>query len=188
LLGKPVSAWHVGYPLVVADLDNPAPVDEVSSSAVVERLTDLVVSWDPIALVIDQRSAAASLGSYLADAGVEAEMTNSSQFALACSGFLDDALAGRLSHCAQRILDDAVLSATKRAMPGDRFARARAKDGSIAPLVSATLAHWSLLVYGGTVKRMPAPPVLGSESLRSREDDEFDRVLGPGIDIMTTSF
>jgi hypothetical protein len=35
---------------------------------------------------------------------------------------------------------------------------------------------------------MPAPPSLGSERSRSREDDEFDRALGAGIDMMRAPF
>jgi hypothetical protein len=46
--------------------------------------------------------------------------------ALACGYFLHDALAGRVSHCDQQILNGAVASVTKRFMPGSGFAWDRA--------------------------------------------------------------
>jgi hypothetical protein len=142
--------------------------DAASSSEVVAYLVSLVIDWDPRALVIDSRSAAAPLQPYLADAGVEAEMANSSDFAMASGGFLDDALSGRLSHCGQRILDDAVASATKRDLAGG-IAWDRARDGSIAPLVAATLSHWGLLQLPPPV-RMPVGPAFTESSPHSDED------------------
>jgi hypothetical protein len=102
-------------------------------------------------------------------------MTNTNEFAMACGGFLDDALSGRLSHCSQRILDDAVASATKRDLAGG-IAWDRARDGSIAPLVAATLAHFGLLQHGSAaVKKVSAAPMIAAAPESERTGHFFER-------------
>lgn len=88
-----------------------------SNTDLVEKLVDIVTQWDPIILVVDQRSAAAVVKLHLADVGIDAHMTNASELALACGGFLDDALAGRLSHSGQEISNATCRAA---ATPGPR--------------------------------------------------------------------
>lgn len=68
-------------------------------------------------------------------------------------------MAGRLSHSDQIVLNESVATAVKRDLPGGGFAWQRTPKGSIAPLVAATLAHWSLLRFGGAAvpKMTPVP-------------------------------
>jgi hypothetical protein len=160
-----------------------------SNAAVVDYVTDVVMAWDPAAIVMDQRSPAAVLRPQLAELGIEATLTNAADLARAFGGFLDACVEGGLSHTGQQILADAVSAATKRDLPGGGFAwDKRVPGSSIAQLCAATLAHWGLLESGSPPTTMPAPPVLGSERSRSREDDEFDRALGASQDIFRAPF
>jgi len=160
-----------------------------SNTDLVEKLVHIVTEWDPIALAIDQRSAAAVLKPLLIEAEIEPHMTNASELALACGGFLDDSLAGRLSHSDQQILNDAVASAVKRDLPGGGFAWTKTAGGSIAQLCAATLAHSALLVFGPSAAppQLPAAPMMEMDRPTTR-DDEFDRVLGAGVDITRAPF
>ena len=159
-----------------------------TNSAIVEYIVQVATDWNPAALIIDAKSAAAVIKPHLVEEGIEAEMTTSVQLALACGGFLDDALAGQLSHCDQQILNDAAASVTKRVMPGGGFAWDRAADGSIAPIVAVTLAHWGLLEFGRVTVRKVAAPVF-SEAHRT-DDDDFARRLGlaTDFDVLTAGF
>ncbi len=163
--------------------------EAATNSEITAYIVNVITDWNPVALVIDQKSAAAVLRPHLAEAGIEAQMTNAAQIAGACGGWLDDALAGHLSHTGQQILADAIASVTKRDLPGGGFAWDRAKDGSIAPLVAATLAHWALLEFGGNaVQSLPAPPLMAG--VTDLDDDAFGRQLGltPDFDIMSAGF
>jgi hypothetical protein len=137
---------------------------------VVDYLADLIGDWNPIALVIDQKSPAAVLKTYLIDAGIDPVMTNSTELGLACRGLLDAADDCQIWHSDQQVLTDAVLSARKREMPSgftwdDEF--------SAPGLMAVTLAHWGLLSYGKPVN-MPGAPMQASESGSERADREFD--------------
>lgn len=122
------------------------PVREGSHTDVAEFLVDKVTAWNPMALVVDRRSAAMVLEPLLLDAGIEPTVTNSSDLALACGGFLDDVLSGMVSHSGQAVLDEATASAVRRDLPGGGFAWDEGVDGVVAaPLVAATLAHWALV-------------------------------------------
>jgi hypothetical protein len=103
------------------------------------------------------------------------------------AGFLDDALAGQLSHSGQQVLNDAVASAVKRDPPGGGFAWDKTPGASIAQLVAATLSHWALLEFGSSPPKVIAKPLMDAGRTRD-DDDEFDRVLGPNVDILTTPF
>jgi phage terminase large subunit-like protein len=151
--------------------------EALTNNEMAEYIERVAADWNPMALIIDAKSAAAAIKPLLAEAGIEAEMTNATQLALACGGFLDDALAGHLSHCDQQVLNDAIASVTKRVMPGGGFAWDRAADGSIAPIVAATLAHWGLLEFGRVAVRQVAGPAF-SETNRA-DDDDFARRLAP---------
>jgi hypothetical protein len=167
----------------------PYDADSWSNTDLVEKLVHIVTEWDPIALAIDQRSAGAVLKPHLIGAEIEPHITNASELALACGGFLDDALAGRLSHSDQETLNEAVVAAVKRDMQGGGFAWAKTPGSSIANLTAATLAHWSLLTFGPAARpRVIAPPSLGSDRSRSREDDDFGRVLEAAVDIWRAPF
>lgn len=152
-----------------------------STTELVEKLLDIVTEWDPVALVIDQKSPAAVLKPYLVEAGVEPIMSNASELALACAGFLDATLAGHVSHCDQGVLNDAISAATKRDMPAGGFAWNKT-HGSISQLMAATLAHWAVLAYGpAAVPKTFATPVMGT----GKDDSERN---GHEVDIMTAPF
>jgi|SRR5271163_849321 len=112
-------------------------------------------------------------------------MTSTSDLVAACSGFLDDALQGRLSHTGQPVLRDAAASAVKKDLPAGGFAWNRA--GSSAQLMAATLAHYALLTFGPLARR-ETPLPLAVTPRRDRSDDEFDRALGAPRDVMTMPF
>lgn len=148
------------------------PVVEGSHTDVAEYLVDKVGAWNPIALVIDRKSSAMVLEPLLVDAGIEPTVTNSSELALACGGFLDDVLSGLVSHSGQPALTDAAAHAVKRDLPGGGFAWDEGSDGVLtAPLVAATLAHWSLISLGKPPVAPSSAPVV--ESSESQELDVF---------------
>ena len=141
------------------------PVQEGSHTEIAEYLVDKVGEWNPVALVIDRKSSAMVLEPLLLDAGIEPSVTNSSDMALACGGFLDDTLAGLLSHSNQPALTEAVSSASKRDLPGGGFAWNEGPDGVVtAPLVAATLAHWALISLSKPPVGPRSAPVIDSNS------------------------
>jgi hypothetical protein len=98
---------------------------------------------------------------------------------------LTPGVPGRLSHCGQRILDDAVASATKRDLAGG-VDWDRARDGS--PLVAATLAHWGLLQLGAAaVKKKTAPPMMAAQRESERTEHFFERA-DRAVDILHCPF
>jgi len=110
-------------------------------------------------------------------------MVTTADLVAACSGFLDDALQGRLSHTGQPVLRDAVAGAIKRELQAGGFAW---QKGS-AQLTAATLAHYALLAFGPLARRNTPQP-LAVAPRRGRSDDEFDRALGADRDIMRVPF
>ncbi|BBZ09871.1 MULTISPECIES: hypothetical protein [Mycobacterium] len=152
-----------------------------SPTDVAERLVDVVTEADPVALVIDQRSPAAVLKPYLAEAGIDPHLTNASELAMGCEGFLEAALAAQVSHPGQEALDSSVVSAVKRDLPGGRFAWDKPPGGSIVQLMAVTLAHWGLLAFAKPPKRS-APPLLDKPETSS--EGVFEREF----DAMTAAF
>jgi hypothetical protein len=141
----------------------------------VAYIVTLVEAWDPCALVIDAKSAAAPLRPYLAECGIDLILSNATQLALACGGFLDGALQGRLSHTGQDILRDAFASAVKRDLPGGSFAWQKSPRGAITQLVAATLSHWALLEFGpASAPKRSAPPVMADEPSQGSDEAFLD--------------
>lgn len=148
------------------------PLCEGSHTDVAEYLVDRVGQWNPVSLTIDRRSAAMVLEPLLLDAGIEPTVTNSVDLSLACGGFLDDVLAGRVTHSGQGSLTAAVACAVKRDLPGGGFAWDEGADGvTTAPLVAATLAHWSLVSFVKPPRGVSSSPVV--EPTVSDELDVF---------------
>lgn len=144
---------------------------------IAEFLVTKVTQWNPVALVIDRKNGAAVLEPLLIEAGVEPVMTGTPEMAHACSGFLDDALARRLSHSDQEILNDAMASAAMRELPGGDFAWAEDDAGVAIPLVGASLAHWALRKFGTKKLGKTARPRTGATAARrseKRSHSEFD--------------
>lgn len=151
-----------------------------SATEVVEKLVDIVSEADPVALVIESRSPAAVLKPYLIEAGIEPVMTNTSELALACEGIVEAVEAAQLTHSDQAVLNDAVISASKRDLPGDRFAWDRKPGGQIVQLMAATLAHWGLLTFSTPPKNTP-PPMSAQPEMTSGDafEADFDPMTAP---------
>ncbi|GFG72702.1 hypothetical protein MBOT_00670 [Mycobacterium botniense] len=147
-----------------------------SVTEVVEKLVQIVTEADPVALVIDQRSPAAIVKPYLERVGIDPVMTNTTDLALACEGFLEAVLSKQISHSGQQILTDSVISAVKRDLPGNRFAWDKPPGGSIVQLMAVTLAHWGLLAFAKPPKRAPSPLMERQEPKSSQDvlEREFD--------------
>ncbi|ORV92793.1 hypothetical protein AWC11_07255 [Mycobacterium interjectum] len=147
-----------------------------SATEVAERLIDNIAESDPVALVIDQRSPAAVLKPYLIEAGIEPVMTNTTQLALYCEGFYDAFEAQQITHSGQQILTDSVTTATKRDLPGGRYAW----DGSqIVQLMAVTLAHGGLLEFSSPPTSSPPPLADQLETSGADSDDAFDAMSAP---------
>jgi len=115
---------------------------------VVERVIELREKWSPCAIVIDGRSAAASLLPTFAERGVEVEVTNAGDMARACGAFYDAVVEDQLRHLGKEGLTAAVKAATTRPL-GEGFAWDR-RDfrRDISQLVAATLALHGFAVHG----------------------------------------
>lgn len=142
------------------------PVTSATATEMVEFLVRKVTEWNPVALVIDARSDAMVLVPLLIEAGIEPVVTNASDMARACNGWLNAALEGQFSHSDQQLLNDAVAGAAKRDLPGGGFAWDKAGEAPIAPLVAVSLADWALLKFGAVAKSKPAPPRGGAAPSR----------------------
>lgn len=150
--------------------------DDATITAAAAYTVSAIAALNPVALVIDAKSAAAPLEQELIARGMEPTMTNMSQLALASGGFLDDALGGRLAHAGQELLTDGVRSAAMRELPGGGFTWDEPTAGSsVVYLKAATLARWALLEFGSTMKRRPVAPRSDAVGARSRHtSDDFD--------------
>ncbi|NEW27255.1 hypothetical protein [Nocardia cyriacigeorgica] len=130
-----------------------------TTDGLVERIVDLVDRWDPCAVVINSSSTAASLVPKLRKAGIEPEITSGTQAADAAVGFVDDAIAGRLSHADDARLNDAVASAKKRPLGGGRFGWDYTA-GDVTRVQVVTLARWGLLTFGLDIR----PPQIATQA------------------------
>jgi phage terminase large subunit-like protein len=133
-----------GPPLieVTADLDgvvdNRLGVDWAKA-----RIIEICGRNDVAAVVIDKRSAAASLITPLEAAGVTVVTTTAQQMAQACGQLYDAATeTGQLAHLDDPLLNAAIRGATTRPC-GDAWAWDKRKPTvDITPLTAATLALW----------------------------------------------
>jgi hypothetical protein len=118
------------------------------TSGAVDRIKTMVAAHDPVAVVIDERSPAASLLPGLKAAGVAVETTNARAMGQACGTFYDLATQNDLRHLGQVELDQALLSAKTRPIGDGAWGWDR-KDGgaTIAPLVAVTLAAHGLAIF-----------------------------------------
>lgn len=113
-------------------------------SWVLDVLIALTLTWDPIAVVIDRASAAASLIPDLILEGFDPLTTGAAEMGQACGGFYDDATAGILAHCGDPVLTDALKDSGTRKC-GDAWAWDRRGARQITPLVAATLARFGFV-------------------------------------------
>lgn len=133
------------------------PLTKATTNEMAEYVITKVTQWNPCALVIDARSDAMVLVPILVAAGIEPTITNSSEMARACNGWLTAALEGQFTHSDQQIFTDAVASVGKRDMPGGGFAWDKVGEAPIGPVVSVSLADWALLTFGKTKSKTVAP-------------------------------
>ena len=101
-------------------------------------------------MVIDGASPAASMIPALHAQKCKVITTTAGDMATACGGFLDDVLAGRLTHAEQPQLDTAVEGARRRPIgQAGAFGWDR-RDGTVfvAPLVASTLARHGAMIAG----------------------------------------
>lgn len=115
---------------------------EAGTGWVVDYVQGLLARHKRSTLSVDTIGAAATLLPELERRRVPVRMLNTSDVARSMGLFLDAIAQGRLRHRDQASLNLALAGADKRRI-GDKWAWARG-DGDITPLVSATLALWSL--------------------------------------------
>jgi phage terminase large subunit-like protein len=111
----------------------------------IEKFVQICAHHDVRAVVIDGRSAAASLVDPLRQQGVTVTVTQSAQMGKACGGFYDAVMDNQVKHLDQPSLNVA-LSVGRRRNIGDGgwgWSR-RDSDADITPVVAATLALWGL--------------------------------------------
>ena len=108
----------------------------------VARLAELAAKHDPVAVVIDPRSQAATLIRPLADAGVQVTEPATGDVVVAHGEFLDLVNDGRLVHLDQAPLTMAVRASQQRPLAGAQAWERRVVVDQ-APLVAATLACWA---------------------------------------------
>jgi hypothetical protein len=107
---------------------------------VAERLAELVSRWEPVAVLCDGASPAASLEDEVVEAGVVPRVVAGGDYARACGGFFDAVEQGRLRHRGTHELEVAVRGAATRPLV-DAWAWSRKQSRvDISPLVAATLA------------------------------------------------
>ena len=96
-----------------------------------------------VPVVLDSASAATVLVPDLEQARLKVVQTGLRDFGRACSGFVDDVVAGRLSHDGNAVLASAVAGARKRPLgDGGLFGFDRREGAVVSPVVAAALARW----------------------------------------------
>jgi phage terminase large subunit-like protein len=110
-------------------------------------LAELYARNQVCAVVIDKRSAAASLIQALTDTKLPILTTDAAQMAQACGQFYDATVeTGRLRHVDQQEMNDALKAAVTRPL-GDAWAWDRKRPtADITPITAATLALWGFTV------------------------------------------
>lgn len=145
-----------------------------AATDVTERVLDIVTAWNPVAVVIDQKSPAAVLKPLLVEAGVEPVMSNTTELCLACEGFVEAYSTGKVTHSDQIVLNSAVVMTVKREMASGAFAWDRLGGGNISQLMAATLAHWALLTFAEPPKGRTVAPRSGAKPESGTSSDHFD--------------
>ncbi|WP_459955156.1 hypothetical protein [Nocardia sp. IFM 10818] len=137
---------------------------------IVDRIAELVARWDPCVLVINSSSPAASLAVKLRALGIEPELTTATQAADAAVGFVDDALAGLLSHGGDPRLTDALGAVETKLLGGGRFGWDYTA-GEVTRVQVISLARWGLLTFGVEPDTPPQTPTQAEDT--DVNDDEL---------------
>ena len=107
------------------------------------RLVDLYAKHDVEQIVCDGYGPSAAIARKVDDAGITVKRLDSQEYGIACGMFVDAVGESQLVHLGQEELTAAIRGAKARPLV-DRWAWSRTKSNvNIAPLVAATLAHWS---------------------------------------------
>lgn len=123
----------------------------------VEFVTEVVERNNPLAVIVDPRSAAGVLIQPLTEAGTEPEEMTATKVAAATQGFLQRVDDGVFTHDGDERLLDALAVARLREIGDGGIAWAKRKsEGDISPLVSMSNAVWGLFEFD--VKAAPPPP------------------------------
>lgn len=126
------------------------------TGALVDRLRELDAKHEPIAVLCDGASPAASLIPELEKAGVAVTSLTADEYAQACGMLFDSVDQGTLRHLGTSEVRVAVKGAKKRLL-GDRWAWSRKNSRvDITPLVSETLALWGARTIEAVSESEPA--------------------------------
>jgi hypothetical protein len=107
------------------------------------RLVELYAKHEVEEIVCDGYGPSAAIARKVDDAGITVKRLDSQQYGIACGMFVDAVGESALVHLGQEELTAAIRGAKARPLV-DRWAWSRTKSSvNIAPLVAATLAHWS---------------------------------------------
>lgn len=118
----------------------------------------LIGRWDPVALVIESYSPAASMLPELRTRGIEPESANAQKLAQAFGGLEDAIEAGTVTHSGDPLIIEAIETAHKRVFQGGGWAADRMKSDLAAVIIAIALAHWALRTFD-VKKRASASPV-----------------------------
>lgn len=142
----------------------------------VEFITEVVERNDPLAVIVDPRSAAGVMIRPLIEAGVEPEEMTSTKVAAATQGFLQKVDDGVFTHDGDSRLTDALSVARLREIGDGGIAWAKRKsEGDISPLVSMSNATWGLFEFDVKPAAPPPAPLLVDE------DDELTDDMTHGL-------
>lgn len=114
----------------------------------VPYIVTTVSRLDPVVLVIDAQSPAASMVPDLEAAGLTVYLTNTGEMAQATGDFYDRAVGELLNHTGDPVYAEAIEGAVKRDLPGGGWAWNRKALNVISPLVGGTLSTWGLVKFG----------------------------------------
>ena len=107
------------------------------------KLVELYAKHDVEEIVCDGYGPSAAIARRVDDAGITVKRLDSSEYGIACGLFVDAIGESALCHLGQEEMSAAIRGAKARPLV-DRWAWSRTKSTvNIAPLVAATLAHWS---------------------------------------------
>lgn len=117
---------------------------EFEREALVAGIIDTVELNDPLAVVVDPKSPAATLIRMLEDGGVEPETVGARTVGEACELFLALVDEGKITHDGDPRWLEALSAAEFRLLNGKRALTRRSENADITPLVAATFAVWGL--------------------------------------------
>jgi len=151
----------------------------VNIGAVGVYLIALVERLNPVAILVDDKSPARPIVEFMLKQGLEITVTNTSQLAAACAGFVDGIEAGDICHTGQALLDEAVEGADIRYLPRGDFVWDD-ETGQLTPLKAVTLAHYGVLKYCEEETEAALP----STGVGAGAQDLDDGVYGDDVDAM----